>query len=220
MLDAFLSGAIGAATAALGKVAFDSDSPLQHNINSYCSPPSPSSIPSPPYFLCHHRVKVTRIVGLIVMLSFNGFALKKFVDGMKVNGSASGVALSSASNYVFASLLGWMFLGEVRAGAKRQQKQYAICRSATASTITNSPPPLASLLTLSFPEQEPHMVQWSAPDNGRDVFTRYRIYSKQEFTKEVTPSKKKVNMTPHPACCHCPSKNHPNFILYHRNPPT
>ena len=37
-------------------------------------------------------------------------------------------------------------MGEVRAGAKRQQKQDAICRSATAGALTKTPP-LASLPT-------------------------------------------------------------------------
>jgi hypothetical protein len=112
-MDAVISGLIGAISAFLGKVAFDVESPLQSRLLALCetiSPPESNSFPSS--ILCERSVLLTRLLGFVVMLAFNGFALKKFVDSMKANGSASGVAVSSGSNYLFASLLGWVFLGE------------------------------------------------------------------------------------------------------------
>ncbi|GMI48524.1 hypothetical protein TrCOL_g5176 [Triparma columacea] len=116
-MDAVISGLIGAFSAFLGKVAFDVQSPLQSRLLAFCETiSSPESNSFPSSILCERSVLLTRLLGFVVMLAFNGFALKKFVDSMKANGSASGVAVSSGSNYLFASLLGWVFLGE-RKGA-------------------------------------------------------------------------------------------------------
>ena len=109
-MDGVISGLIGALSAFLGKVAFDVESPLQSCLISYCEGSSNGSVPSS--IFCERSVLLTRVFGFVIMLAFNAFALKKFVVSMKVNGSASGVALSSGSNYLFASILGVALLGE------------------------------------------------------------------------------------------------------------
>jgi drug/metabolite transporter (DMT)-like permease len=90
---ALFSGLLGALASCFAKIAFGSLSLCSdNNTNATCA------------------LEITvRLVGGLSMLACNALMLGSFLEGLDESGSVAGTALSSASNFGWSALLGYIF---------------------------------------------------------------------------------------------------------------
>lgn len=105
---ALLSGAFGAVAASLAKLAFSDDTFLTTFAQELCQTHFPTSQSA----LCGGIVYALRGLCFVGTLLLNIFMVGSFLEGMEESGSIAGTGLSSASNFVVSSLLGFLFWQE------------------------------------------------------------------------------------------------------------
>ena len=137
---ALLSGAFGAIAASLAKLAFSDDTFLAVSMIETCQ-----STLNAKEFICTASVFAARGICFVGTLALNVFMVGSFLEGMEESGSVAGTGLSSASNFVVSSALGFclweediskqwllgfflvitgsLLLSTVKAGAKEESKE-------------------------------------------------------------------------------------------------
>ncbi|GMH70157.1 hypothetical protein TrLO_g441 [Triparma laevis f. longispina] len=107
-MDSLISGISSSFSSVLAKIALDATSPIQHILSkTSCGETLEDYSPQ-----CKLADFALRLVFFVTMLSLNALGLSKHIDGMKANGSAAGVALSTCWNFTATVVFGVFLFGE------------------------------------------------------------------------------------------------------------
>jgi drug/metabolite transporter (DMT)-like permease len=90
---ALMSGFLGALASCLGKIALDSNSPL--NRLEFVAAHAPAEY-------------AVRGIFFLAMMVCNAYMLGAFLDGMEQAGSVAGTALSNAANFLSSAVIGYI----------------------------------------------------------------------------------------------------------------
>ncbi|GMH54446.1 hypothetical protein TrST_g2214 [Triparma strigata] len=109
-MESFVSGVASSFSSVLAKCALDSDGPVQRHLlrPSTCCGERPEEWTDK----CKLADAMLRAMFFVAMLSLNAMGLSKHIDGMKSNGSAAGVALSTCWNFTATVAFGAVLFGE------------------------------------------------------------------------------------------------------------